>query len=136
MHIEITDNTTVRHIQDIFSDFYPYLQIDFYKKSHKKFEGSSDKDLIYPRTTVGDVKQTHVSGLLEILPTYTVAEVEREFMDRFGLSAQILRKEKNRWEQTTGMDDFSLKELNQLGRNSSDEFIISDYEEGFENGGY
>ena len=30
------------------------------------------------------------------------------------------------------MDDFTLKELNEMGRNSSDEFIISDYEAGFE----
>jgi len=27
-----------------------------------------------------------------------------------------------------------LKELNELGRNSSDEFIVEDYEQGFEEG--
>ena len=43
-----------------------------------------------------------------------------------------MRKEKDRWEQTTGMDDFTLKDLNEMGRNSSDEFIVTDYEEGFE----
>lgn len=53
-------------------------------------------------------------------------------MVRFGLSVQILRKEKDNWEQTTGMDDFTLKEINELGRNSSDEFILEDYEKGFE----
>jgi len=40
MHIEINDNTSFRHIQEKFSDYYPYLQIEFYKKSHKKYEAS------------------------------------------------------------------------------------------------
>jgi hypothetical protein len=29
------------------------------------------------------------------------------------------------------MDDFTLKDLNEFGRNSSDEFVVSDYEEKF-----
>jgi hypothetical protein len=81
---------------------------------------------------VGDIKKTHVSGLLEILPLNKVSEVEREFKDRFGLSVQILRRQNDHWEQSTGTDDFTLKELNEIARNSSDEFVVSDYEEGWE----
>jgi glycerol-3-phosphate O-acyltransferase len=132
MHIEINDNTTLRHIQDVFSDFYPYLQLEFYKQTHKKYEASKEKDIIYPGKTIAEIKQTHISGLLEILPVYKVADVEKKFLQRFGLSVQVLRKEKDKWLQTTGMDDFTLKELNELGRNSSDEIIVEDYEEGFE----
>ncbi len=44
--------------------------------------------------TIGDVKKTHVSGILEMKPLSKVAEVEKEFQQRFGLSVQILRKEK------------------------------------------
>ena len=126
MHIEINDKTTLRHIQEIFSDFYPYLQIEFYNKTHKKYETSDEANLIYPGKTIDEIKETHLSALLEIQPWYKVADVEREFQQRFGLSVQILWKQKDNWEQTTGMDDFTLKELNELGRNSSDEFIISE----------
>ena len=134
MHIEMNDNTSMREIQEVFSEFYPCLKIEFYRKRHKKYEASEETDLIDvdPSTTIGDVKQTHVSGVLEIRPLYKVADVEKEFQQRFGLSVQIFRKEKDGWEQTTGMDNFTLKELNEMGRNSSDEFIVSDYEEGFE----
>lgn len=132
MHMEINDNTRLWHIQKTFSDFYPYLQLSFFNKAHKKYELSDEDQLLPPDRSLSEVRQTHVSGLLEIQPWYRVAEVEREFQLRFGLSVQILRKEKDGWEQTTGMDDFTLKELNEFGRNSSDEFIISDYEEGFE----
>ena len=126
MHIEVNDKITLRHIQEIFSDFYPYLQIEFYNKAHKKYEISDEANLIYPGKTIDEIKETHLSALLEIQPWYKVADVEREFQQRFGLSAQVLWKQKNNWEQTIGMDDFTLKELNELGRNSSDEFIISE----------
>jgi len=126
MHIEINDKITLRHIQEIFSDFYPYLQIEFYNKTHKKYETSDEANLIYPGKTIDEIKETHLSALLEIQPWYKVADVEREFQQRFGLSVQILWKQKENWEQTTGMDDFTLKELNEIGRNSSDEFIISE----------
>ena len=134
MHIEINDNTRLKEIQKVFSDFYPYLRIEFYRRSHKKYEASAEKDLIGSDTLVGQVKKTHVSGLLEILPLYKIADLENEFQKRFGLSVQILRMEKNGWEQTTGMDDFTLKEVNEMGRNSSDEFIMEEYEEDIEEG--
>jgi len=132
MHIEINDTTSLREIQVVFSSFYPYLQIKFYSKRHKKYEASDELNEIEPNILIGDIKATHISGVLEILPLYKVSEVEEEFLRRFGLSVQIFRKEKNDWQQTTGMDDFTLKELNEIGRNSSDEFIVQDYEAGFE----
>jgi hypothetical protein len=49
---------------------------------------------------------------------------------------QILKKEKNQWVQTTGLDSYSLKEVNEFSRNDSDEFLVRDYDEGFEKGLY
>jgi hypothetical protein len=132
MHIDINDKTPLVAIQTVFSDFYPYLKIEFYAKGHKKYELSEERHMIEPNILIGDIKATHISGILEILPSYKVADVEREFLERFGLSIQVFRKEKDGWEQTSGMDDFTLKELNEIGRNSSDEVILSDYDEGFD----
>ena len=47
-------------------------------------------------------------------------------------SATPTRKEKEGWVQTTGEDNFTLTELNEMGRNSSDQNILDDYEKGFE----
>lgn len=132
MYIEINNNTKFKEIKEVFSDFYPYLLIEFYTRKHDKYESSMDIDLVSPHTTVGNVKKTHVSGLLEILPLNKVADVEREFLQRFGLSVQVFWKNKDVWEETTGMDDLTLKELNEMGRNSSDELILDEYEEGLE----
>jgi hypothetical protein len=65
-------------------------------------------------------------------PLFTIAAVEKEFLQRFGLSVQILWKENEQWKQTTGMDDFTLKELNEMGRSFSDAFIIESLDEGAE----
>lgn len=132
MHIEINDNTTIKQIQQTFSNYYPCLRLEFYRKAHKKYKASPDSDLISPEKTIGEIKKTHVSAILEIRPLSIVADIENEFLHRFGMSVQVLRKEKDNWIQTTGMDDFTLKDLNELGRNSSDEFIISEYKAGFE----
>jgi len=131
MHMEINDNTALREIQLVFSNFYPYLELQFYRKAHSTYEVSAEKDAIEPDTTVGAIKKTHVSGLLEIQPLYKVSDVEKEFQERFGLSIQVFRKENEEWVQAAGMDDFTLKDLNEIGRSSSDDFIISEYEEGF-----
>jgi len=132
MHIKINDKVSLREIQNVFSDFYAYLKIEFYSKRHKRYEDSDEINLIEPNILIGEIAHTHVPGVLEIRPLYKIADIEREFQQRFGLSVQIFRKEKNGWEQTTGTDDFTLKELNEMGRNSSDEFVVEDYEEGFE----
>jgi hypothetical protein len=130
MHIEINDTTTPREIQEVFSNFYPYLRLEFYSKRHKKYEASDSNNLVDANMPVRRYKPTHVSGILEILPSYKVSDVEKEFQQRFGLSVQVLWKKSREWEQTRGGDDFTLKELNEMSRNSSDEFIVEDYESG------
>lgn len=132
MYIEINDNTTLREIMDVFSDYYPYLKLSFYKNPHKKYEESKESDLIADSRLIDQIKHTHVSGLIEMTPLNKVKDVEKEFMDRFGLSVQVLRKAKDEWVQTTGMDDFTLKDVNQYSKDSQDQVIISEYEQGFE----
>lgn len=132
MHLDINDNTSLREIQLVFSNFYPYLHIKFYKKPHQEYQASEEKDEIEADRTIAAIRNTHISGVLEIRPLYKVSDVEKEFLQRFGISVQVLRMEKDGWVQTTGADDFTLKELNEMGRNSSDTIIVSEYEKGFE----
>lgn len=129
MHINIHDHTTLREIMVTFSDYYPYLQLRFYKSPHGRFESSEESELLDSSLTIDAIKKTHVSAMIEIQPWHKTADVEKEFQYRFGLSVQILVKDKSNWQQTTGMDTFTLKELNEIGRASSDEFIMSEDEE-------
>lgn len=126
MHIQINDRTTIGEIQKTFSDFYPFLEIHFYMRPHNDYERSPEKERIASHLPVGSIKKTHTDGIIEIRPESKVIEVEKELYEKFGLSAQILRKEKDTLLQTTGEDDFTLKELNLYGRNSSDDYILEE----------
>jgi len=126
MHIVINDHTTIGEIENAFSNFYPYLEIHFYRKPHLSFERSSESERITSHITVGSIKKTHTDGVMEILPENKARMIEKELYERFGLAAQILRKEKDTLIQTTGEDDFTLKELNLYSRNSSDDYILEE----------
>jgi hypothetical protein len=132
MHIHIHDKTTLGEIQDVFSTYYPYLRLRFYQHPHQHFETSSEKERLSEDLQITDIRQTHIDRVLEIMPTQRVDEVEDIFLKQFGLNVQILKKEKNEWVQTTGLDSYSLKEVNEFSRNDSDEFVVRDYDEGFE----
>lgn len=132
MHIDIHDNTRLKDIQKTFSDYYPFLSINFYDEPHAKYQSSPATHLIDPQKKIIDVRKTHISTILEIQPHYRVADLEREFLERLGLSVQVMKKENEEWQQTTGLDNLTLRDLNILGRNSSDEFIVEDYDQSFE----
>jgi hypothetical protein len=132
MHLEINDNTILENLQHTFTNFYPYLTIEFYRGQHHRYEASDEIVRIDPLKKVCDVLDTHISTLLEIQPWYKVKDIEKEFQERIGISIQIMKKEKEDWEQTTGLDNLTLRDLNILGRNSSDEYIVTDYDETFD----
>jgi hypothetical protein len=81
---------------------------------------------------MGDIRKTHLSMVFEIQPNDRARDVERAFQDKTAIGIQIMMKGNEGWEQTTGLDDLTLKELNQLGQNASDAFIITDYDESIE----
>jgi hypothetical protein len=132
MHIHIHDKTTLKEIQDIFSSYYPYLRLRFYKQPHQHFQISSEKERLSEELKIEEIKKTHIDGIMDIMPSQRVDAVEDTFLKQFGLSVQILKKEKSEWAQTTGLDSYSLKEVNEFSRNDSDEFLVRDYDEGFE----
>lgn len=129
MHLEIHDQTRLFDIQRVFNDFYPYLQLDFFHGRHGRYEASAAADRIPPNLTMGEVRKTHLSTLLDIQPGNSADQLEKECQVKLGVSVQVLVRKGDSWEQTSGLDRLSLKDLNLLGRNSSDEYIVTNYDE-------
>jgi hypothetical protein len=132
MHIQLHDNITLKEIKNVFSDYYPYLKLEFYSKPHLLYESSDERDIMPDEKMLKEIKEIHIDGVIDIQPTEKVTDLEFEFQRRFGLPVQVLRMEQGVWTQTTGMDTFTLKDVNQYSKNDSDEDLVDEYEEGFE----
>lgn len=132
MHIQLHDHITLKEIKNVFSDHYPYLKLEFYSKPHLLYESSDECDVLPDEKMLKEIKDIHIDGIIDIQPTEKVADLEFDFQRRFGLPVQVLQLEHGLWCQTTCMDSFTLKDVNQFSKNDSDEDLVEDYEEGFE----
>ncbi len=129
MHIEINDHTSLSEIESVFNNHFPYLHLKFYRGKHDKFQPSYKKMLLEMNWTIGEIRKTHLSTVLEIRPTEKVSQFEREFQNRIGFSVQVLGMGPIDWEQSTGLDMLNLHDLNIISRNASDEYVVEEYEE-------
>jgi len=132
MHIDINDKTVLKDIQKTFSDYYPFLLMKFYKKPHNKYEESRKVDELDIEQSVGDILKKQIAIKIEMVPTERVSNLENEFQHKIGIPIQILKLENGIWRQTSGLDNLTLKDLNIVGRNSSDDFVMEDVDDEFE----
>lgn len=110
--IRIDSPMKISEIKKRFNDEFPFLKIEFFKKTHIQKQGSLRKDIIEHDFTVNPV-----AGVESILINgdTSVSELEQQFMDHFKLSAQVFRKSGKTWLETTYTDGWSLKKQNEEG---------------------
>jgi len=117
MTIEIRKNKTVADVQDNFSEFYPFLKVDFYKKSSGRLGSAVKQKLI--KTTLLNNAGNGREGVMEIADSMTVGQLEKSFNDRFGMIVQVSRKSGTLWLETTMTDSWTLRQQNEHGRELS-----------------
>lgn len=106
---------TVAEVQDRFTECFPNLTIAFYQKAHKQFAPSDDRYLYKGAERIGNIRSNHNQGAFEIKSWYSVARVEKELKEKYGLHAQVFRVAPDgQAVQTTLSDAFTLKEQNDL----------------------
>lgn len=118
MEIYIEKEGLIRDISGKFHAAYPFLKIAFFKHPHLTGEGSPKKEKLPESTPIRKAKTKQEWGWIDISEDKTVAEVESGFFRRFGLSAQVFRKGNNCWLETTRTDHLTLKEQNEMGKNT------------------
>ena len=104
--------TKVSEIKKKFSDQFPYLRIEFFKKKHKVAQGSLKKDII---TDDFIISSSDKESAIMFGENTLVSELEKQFDEKFKLSAQIFRKSGKTWLETTYTDSWSLKKQNEEG---------------------
>ena len=115
MTITINDHRKIFAIQEEFHSMFPYLKIEFFAKPSNTRASSSKKIMKHPGKTLGECRVIHTKGVITITPHMTVANLEQNFSDVYGLSVLLMRKSGNAWLETSLTDDWTLEQQNNLG---------------------
>ncbi len=119
MQITINDSRKIFAIQEEFNTMFPYLKLEFFSKPHKPGGASPKKQILSNSRTLGECRTIHNDGQMTIIPKMTVASLEQNFADVYGLGVQIFRKSGKAWLETTVTDGWSLDEQNRQGEDLS-----------------
>jgi len=105
MDILITPETKISELKASFSKRFTHLKIEFFSGNSRKLVGDDQLE-------VQDLSGRKQQGALHITGLTTVAELEKLFNHRYGLSAEVFRKSGKVWLQTTATDAWTLDEQN------------------------
>lgn len=118
MSINVKKESLVKEIQQQFSILYPFLKIEFLKKSLT--ERRTVKGMYaMPHEMFHTICSVNSSGTIPVDENLTVAEIEMGFKKQFGVNMQVYRKSGNVWIETTLTDKWTLKKQNQEGEQMS-----------------
>ena len=119
MKIIINDHRKIFAIQEEFQKLFPFLKIEFFAKPHKVGAPSAKKLMKHSSKTLGECRVIHTKGTITITPHMTVADLEQNFNDVYGLSVQVFRKSGKAWLETSVTDRWTLEQQNKLGEELS-----------------
>ncbi len=118
MSLNIDDKKNIQTLQSEFNALFPYLRLMLTKvvPGHDSSAKNSTNQLqIVDDTPLLDYKIANPETPFCIYPEMTVAELEQQFLQRYGLEPIILRKSGNVWIEASITDDWTLEEQNTQG---------------------
>jgi hypothetical protein len=98
MKLHIENNLPLRAIQQEFSAYFPNLRLDFYTMPNKAYISPSIRHKLPAYALIGDCRDVQREGELFVSEIEKVKELEQELSLKFGLHAQVSKKEENVWE--------------------------------------
>ena len=119
MNLHLQAQKSIKELKQEFSNSFPFLKIEFFVRSHEAGEASPLSEELPGTATLIEVTGALREGTFTIDPKDTVAAVEKRLGHEFGLPAQIFRKQKGVWIETTATDHLTLEVQNQMGKIAS-----------------
>ena len=116
-YLKVRKDRLVSDIQAEFNGAFPFLKIEFYKKTGN-ISGNAARQVIsksVPLSKAGLMRE----GILKIDDNMSVGELEHIFCDQYGTNVQVSRKSGSLWLETTMTDKWTLKQQNEHGRELS-----------------
>ena len=123
MTIHIKPGGRVGDVQKQFAAYYPFLKVEFLKKSANG-ENKSKDIFALPNEVFEALHHVKANVTISAGKEKTVAELENDFKDLFGVNAQVFRKSGNVWIETTLTDKWTLEKQNEEGEQLSSHAVI------------
>ena len=116
MKLVINDTLSVRDLQLAFNSMFPYLKLEFFRNGTVLEKMYALEKLLPKTSTIGELWTRKQAAEIDIEETTKVKDLEKTFMDMFGLTIQIFRRSGNLWLETTMTDNWTLKQQNEHGK--------------------
>lgn len=113
--ILITIDRLIKDVQEEFNQAFPFLQINFFRKTYQLTASKQKKDCLPNQLSFGKAYRNNESGRLEITPSMTVKELEKNCEQQFGILIQVYRKSGNVWLETTMTENWTIRQQNDQG---------------------
>lgn len=113
MIIELNTQTSIKQIQESFTNRFPFLKIEFFIDANHDGINTANEMIKDHNLTLGSLAAQNINTNLEIHGTQTITELEQLFKNNFGVIAQVFYKRNNNWLVTSTSDKLTLNELNQ-----------------------
>ena len=122
MELIIKGGMLVRDIQKSFNDLYPLLKIEFFRNKHAVNSLSPKQEKLPERTAIALAMANSDVTSIDISQTVTVGALEQELWKKTGFSAQVFRKSRNLWIETSLTDNWTLEKQS----NTAAQFVMPD----------
>lgn len=115
MKILLNDSKIIREVQKEFNAEFPYLKIEFFDMPYIPKAPTPKIKMYDSGRKLGFCRKIHTEDSIDLNAKKTVAEVEKELWEKYGLSAQIFRKLGKLWIETNLTDAWTLEQQNTEG---------------------
>lgn len=112
--LDISKTRTIHEIQQDFTDCYNFLKLEFYKPGEAGMSVKLRERI--PHSALLKSAGLKSNGHMDISDDMTVGNLEKQFLEQFGLSVQVSRNSGGIWLETTMTDNWSLQKQNDYGR--------------------
>ena len=112
MKITINDHRKLHAIQEEFREMFPNLKLEFYKKPSHAKNPHPEKLAGNDGITLGECRSIHTKGTLTISPNMTVADLQSNFDEVYGVHIDVLRRAGSEWVVPSENNSLTLEEQN------------------------
>ena len=107
--LHIDAGSILSDVQEEFQKIFPDLKLEFFFSSDERLNTSHHLPHGFPYISIGELCDCTRETTIDIMDTMTVAEVEEQFRQRFGLPAKIYVRTGEYWLKNNEIAKFTLK---------------------------